>query len=293
MGCCFSDKIEKKECCPCCQCCDNILQSQICNNPCCKKFFPEWQVTSSWWIFALRTTILGLFVLAGMIFCSLWSEPIFDTAEITYGSGIILALFMTQTTFLILVYGPYLIKVYPWWVTGLIFVIYVGFTLYLFVEQLVLGNLTQFKTDSVLFDIWTIIHFLAGPFFALCLPFIWMFVVVTAWEIMEALTFGLGESEVIGNRIVDILVAVVGWWLVIIIFKKTRKDIPWISSMNAAGNGGEEINWRWVFNKISCGCCFKDADNGTKEEKDIAQQMEYNDNQQQTQDTPEQEFAEL
>lgn len=157
------------------------------------------------------------------------------------------------------------------------FVIYVGFTLFLFVEQLVRGNLQQFKTDSILFDIWTIIHFLAGPFFALVLPFIWMFIVVTAWEIMEALTFGFGESEVIGNRIVDIVVALVGWWIIVLIFKRTRTDIPWISSMNAAGNGGEEINWPWFVNKISCGACCKDAASST-DEKDVSEQMEYNNN---------------
>lgn len=285
MGCCFSDKIEKHECCPCCECFEKILESAVCKNRCCKKFFPEWQVTSSWWIFALRTLILFLFSLAGVIFSTLWSERIFDTSRITWGSGLILALFMTQTTFLILVYGPYLIKVYPWWVTAAIFVIYIGFSLYLFIEQLVRGNLKQFKTDSVLFDIWTIVHFLAGPFFALCLPFIWMFIIVTAWEIMEYYTFGFGEFETLENRIVDILVAVVGWWVIIIIFKKTRKDIPWISSMNAAGNGGVEINWRWVFYKISCGRCFKDAADGNSDEKDVAQQMEYNDSQKQTQQT--------
>ena len=110
-----------------------------------------------------------------------------------------------------------------------------------------------------------------------------MFIVVTAWEIMEALTFGFGESEVIGNRIVDIVVALIGWWIIIIIFKRTRTDIPWISSMNAAGNGGEEINWAWVFNKISCGTCFKDAKESTTNEKDVAQQMDYNNENDETQ----------
>ena len=57
------------------------------------------------------------------------------------------------------------------------------------------------------------------------LPFVWMFLIVFGWEIMEALTFGFGESETIGNRAVDIGVAVIGWWLIILIFKQFLKRV--------------------------------------------------------------------
>merc|ERR1711991_1259130 len=85
-----------------------------------------------------------------------------------------------------------------------------------------------------------------------------MVLVVTSWEILESLTYGFGESEILGNRVVDVVV-VVGWWLLIIMFKRTRNDIPWISSMNAAENDGIPIDWPQFINKLTCGNCFKDS----------------------------------
>lgn len=202
-----------------------------------------------------------LLAVAGWAFCFMLSEPLFSTSTITLASALLLAAFMTYTVFLVVIYGPYLIRVYPIWLSILIFIIYLGGSLYLIIEDLIRGNLDQFETDSVLFDIWTIIHFLSGPFLALVLPFIWMFIVLSGWEVFEAFTVGFGETETIGNRIVDVGVGVIGWWILILIFKRTRKDIPWISSMNAAGNDGQEIDWRLVWNKITCGCCCN-ADEG-------------------------------
>ena len=60
------------------------------------------------------------------------------------------------------------------------------------------------------------------------------------WEVLEKdWTVGLGDGESTINQVVDIVVAVIGWWCVILIFRKSRKDIPWISSRNANGNDGE------------------------------------------------------
>ena len=185
------------------------------------------------------------------------SEPLFATSTITLASALLLAAFMIYTAFLVVVYGPYLLRAYPIWLSVLITIIYLGGALYLIIEDLIRGNLDQFETDSVLFDIWTVIHFLAGPQLALVLPFVWMFIILSGWEVFEAFTVGFGETETIGNRIVDVGVGVIGWWILILIFKKTRTDIPWISSMNAAGNNGEPIDWGLVWNKITCGCCCR------------------------------------
>lgn len=76
--------------------------------------------------------------------------------------------------------------------------------------------------------------------------------IVFGWEIMEALTFGFGESETIGNRTIDIGVAVVGWWIVILIFKQSRSDIPWISSKNSLGNNGKTITCKRLLNNWIC-----------------------------------------
>eukprot|EP01083_Nonionella_stella_P195323 719562_1 len=153
--------------------------------------------------------------------------------------------------------------------------VWLGSTLFLVIYQLILGKGMQFNDDLEWFGIWTIIHFLAGPFFAVCLPFFWMFFVITVWEFLEALTVGFGESESLANRTVDIVVAVIGWWIIILIFKHTRKDIPWISSMNAAGNDGKEIDWSKVANKATCGHCFKKSDD---HESKMAEQMGNNEN---------------
>ncbi len=41
----------------------------------------------------------------------------------------------------------------------------------------------------------------------------------------------MGDEEILCNRIVDVVVAIVGWWIIVIIF--ICGFIPWISSKNA------------------------------------------------------------
>lgn len=148
--CCFSNR---------CKCIPEIA--------CCIKYFPEWMMEAQWWIIGLKTVVVLIFSTLMTVFVSYWNERIFSTARITFGSGFILAIFMTYASFLVLTYGLYQQLAFKWWVKLIIILVYVIFTLYLFIEQLVRGNLQQFKTDSILFDIWTIIHFLAGPFFGM------------------------------------------------------------------------------------------------------------------------------
>ena len=41
----------------------------------------------------------------------------------------------------------------------------------------------------------------------------------------------MGDEEIICNRVVDVVVAIIGWWIIVLIF--ICKYIPWISSKNA------------------------------------------------------------
>ena len=119
---------------------------------------------------------------------------------------------------------------FNWGVKISVVVIYCLLAGYLAVNDLIKGE-GNFETDTTCMDIWSVVHFLAGPLFAVALPHWWMCIVVTLWEVLEYNTTGLGDSEIFCNRVVDIIVAIIGWWLVILLF--IRHYIPWISSKNA------------------------------------------------------------
>eukprot|EP00483_Globobulimina_turgida_P004086 UN04094 len=119
---------------------------------------------------------------------------------------------------------------FAWWVKISIVLIYIALGLYLAITDLI-GQSGEFKTDATCADVWTIVHFLAGPFFAILLPHWWMALTVSLWEVLEAYTTGLGDEEILCNKILDVVVAIVGWWIIILIF--ICKYIPWISSKNA------------------------------------------------------------
>ena len=51
---------------------------------------------------------------------------------------------------------------------------------------------------------------------------------ISTWEILEAYTKGLGESEGLGNHTIDVVIAFIGYFIVILIF--SYKDIPWITA---------------------------------------------------------------
>lgn len=86
------------------------------------------------------------------------------------------------------------------------------------------------KIDEQLFDIWTISHIFDGWISAYFLPFTWMLVANISWEILEIYT-KLGDQESIGNRIIDVIFWIAGWFLGVYIFFKQKniKQIPWTS----------------------------------------------------------------
>jgi L-lactate permease len=61
------------------------------------------------------------------------------------------------------------------------------------------------------------------------------------WEILEVSTAGLGDAEQPANQVLDIIIAWVGWFIIILIF--TRRDIPWFSARRTCGNCGKKLSF--------------------------------------------------
>eukprot|EP01084_Bolivina_argentea_P096569 173621_1 len=217
-----------KSCCPC-----------LCFKwECCGKYFPEWyneELLKILWCRLLTVVLLAALINAGVI---VLDQFVFDTGStITWYTVVSLALFFLGLSWLLVIYVEWQHKMYAWWVKISIVIIYIGLGLYLVITDLI-GQTGEYETDSKCADVWTIIHFLAGPFFAILLPHWWMCLVVSLWEVLEYYTTGLGDEEILCNRIVDVAVAIVGWWIIVIIF--ICKYIPWISSKNAYDEWSEE-----------------------------------------------------
>ncbi|MBI2325544.1 MAG: hypothetical protein HYU87_11375 [Chloroflexi bacterium] len=79
-------------------------------------------------------------------------------------------------------------------------------------------------------DRWTIPHAGAGLVFGVWfLPFVVVLPLVALWEVFEWLPTGFGQTEIIQNRLVDIGVALVGWFLVTLVASiVTGTQMPWV-----------------------------------------------------------------
>jgi len=86
--------------------------------------------------------------------------------------------------------------------------------------------------DSQPIDWYTLAHTMVGVFLgAWFLPIWWVLILTIAWEVFEAVAPGFGETETLGNRIVDVAVACFGWVLVTGIAALTlNTQMPFISS---------------------------------------------------------------
>jgi hypothetical protein len=113
-----------------------------------------------------------------------------------------------------------------WTVTGAWVAVTVGLGIYDFF----LGGASGGEIDKSPIDRWTIPHTGAGLVLGLWLvPLVWVFCLVVLWEVFEALPTGFGHEEVISNRLVDIGVAIVGWFVVAgIVALINGVSIPWI-----------------------------------------------------------------
>eukprot|EP01083_Nonionella_stella_P251903 868600_1 len=201
---------------------------------CCKKYFPEWYINPDkiWKFFKIRLVIMIVIAILSGAGVILIDQYVFETGStITWETMIVLFGFLTVIAWILVIYVKWQHKMYKWWVKICIVLLYAIIAIYLVIIDLVGQKGTVGETDSKCVDVWTIVHFLAGPFFAVLLPFWWTFITVTVWEGIEMYTTGLGDEEIACNRVMDIVVAVIGWWLIVLIF--TYKFIPWISSKNA------------------------------------------------------------
>jgi hypothetical protein len=87
--------------------------------------------------------------------------------------------------------------------------------------------------DDTAFDLWTIAHTMAGLVMgAWGVPFPLVVIFTVAWEFFEKYVPGFGDKEVFSNRVIDILVAWLGWaavaWLVSAMTDTPNIAIPWL-----------------------------------------------------------------
>lgn len=84
--------------------------------------------------------------------------------------------------------------------------------------------------DTRAVDLWTIAHTMAGVVMgAWALPFSLVLIYTVAWEFFEKYTRGIGDEERLDNRIVDVVVALMGWITFAgITTAGTTTDIPWL-----------------------------------------------------------------
>jgi cytochrome b561 len=75
------------------------------------------------------------------------------------------------------------------------------------------------KWDRLLVDpYWTPIHFLTGITLGVWLvPLVVVAIATMAWEVLEISVPGFGDEEITGNRLIDILVAWIGWLIAALI----------------------------------------------------------------------------
>jgi hypothetical protein len=84
--------------------------------------------------------------------------------------------------------------------------------------------------DDRAFDLWTIAHTTAGLVMgAWTVAFLLVATYTIAWEIFEITVKGFGDKEIPANRVVDIAVAWIGWFVVAgVIALATNTGLPWL-----------------------------------------------------------------
>jgi len=236
----------------------------------CNKYFPEWSKESSLKLL-LAKSILIIFLVLIMLGFEQVNQQIFTSSEITWETLIETIIFNIVAMFLVILYIPYQFKIAPLWFEIIIILLWLGTMCFLAFETLILDNSHyEFAIDTDAIDVWTIVHTLAGVLLGFVMPFVWMFLLVTVWEFHEGVwTTGLGDGESLSNHIVDVIVAIVGWTIVIMIF--SRNDIPWISSRNACNNDRKICKWK-QFNEQLINKIFWNSNNN----KDQSQQCYLN-----------------
>jgi hypothetical protein len=109
------------------------------------------------------------------------------------------------------------------WTITIVWLVFTGLLLTADMENDPLGLrrlfpfLFQGNMDKGIFDRWSIAHSGAGIVFGLWyLPLSYVIVATILWEVIEAVTKGIGDGEDFLNRVSDVSVAILGWAVVVI-----------------------------------------------------------------------------
>ncbi len=86
------------------------------------------------------------------------------------------------------------------------------------------------NNDTVAVDLWTVAHTMAGVVLgAWGIPFVLVFVFTIGWEFFERFGGGIGSDESLDNRIVDVVVAWMGWIVfAALTIMGTGEGLPWL-----------------------------------------------------------------
>ena len=193
----------------------------------CKKYFYEWYPVDMKQFWCRLGSIL---ILAGLT-TGLMMGLDKDNPVPEWYNVIVVLIFWLIIWSMLVIYAPWQWKMYPIWSKIVITVIFFGTTIWLIITRFVLTPTDGMITDTICVGIWTLDHLFWGMMLGLVLPFWWMFIFVTIWEAMGTFATGLETKEVFCNRVFDILAAVIGWFIIVLMFN--HEYIPWISARNA------------------------------------------------------------
>jgi hypothetical protein len=118
-----------------------------------------------------------------------------------------------------------------WVIRVVTIVVGIGYVVWLILRERAQNRRgTPVERDHSAVDLWTIAHTMAGVVMgAWALPFPLVIIYTVAWEFFEKYTRGIGDEERLDNRIVDVVVAVMGWIAFAgITTAGTTTDIPWL-----------------------------------------------------------------
>lgn len=117
---------------------------------------------------------------------------------------IVVAIVLTHGSVVAL--GPRWIVTGPW----------IAVTLALGIRDLVMGDATGLDDRPI--DRWTAIHASAGLVFGLWyVPLVFVLVFTIGWEVFEAIAPGFGDKEIFLNRLMDVVSAVVVWFVTVLV----------------------------------------------------------------------------
>jgi hypothetical protein len=137
-----------------------------------------------------------------------------ETAKLPLATKI--AFFVVLAIGLVIVYFTYGLAT-PAWLRWGVTILWVGVTVAFAIHDFLLPNSGGGRDDRIV-DYWTISHGGAGLVFGLWyIPLVFVVVLVVMWEIYERLFPGVGDKEIFANYAMDIGIAIVMWFVVVII----------------------------------------------------------------------------